>query len=205
MAQKKQMLMDQGYSTQEITKILASDGIGLTEVFKLDAKSNVDPPTRITDLVFIQPSKDHPQGEEVRFADKLGKKKIVLVVTRGFSGGSICPFCSAQTAQLAAKHQEFKELDAEVFIVYPGSRERLSDFIAAATGDELAEIADVKWPVLLDPDLAAVELLDIAADLASPSTFIFDSRGEVAFAYVGNSASDRPSVQMLLEKVKQLD
>ncbi|MEM6656297.1 MAG: redoxin domain-containing protein [Planctomycetota bacterium] len=204
-AAKKQMLMEQGYSAEDIQRVLDAEFGDGGIAFNDDAVSNADPPARIADLVFVKPSKAIAGGEPVRFADLLGKQKIVLVVTRGYSGGMICPFCTAQTAQLAAKHDEFVELGAEVLIVYPGSREQLPDFLAAATGAEAADLADLRWPVLLDPDLSAVGLLDIAADLASPSTFIFNSRGDVAFAYVGASPSDRPSVGVLLDQLKQID
>lgn len=173
--------------------------------FKDQVESNVSPPRRIQDLVFVKPSATNPAGEPVRFADLLGKKNVLLVVMRGFSGGMICPMCTTQTSQLAAAHDAFAALDTEVLIVYPGDDSHLDEFLSAASIGEKADIADVRWDVVIDPNLAAVKLLDIEDNLAFPSTFLFDKRGRVAFAYVGADRTDRPSVSALLGKVKQLD
>ena len=196
---KKQMMMDAGITPEEIAKVLMMGGDPLS-LFKDDAQSNTEQPKKIKDLIFFRSDKDR----EVKLKDYIGRFHLVLVFTRGYSGGTICPFCTMQTSQLAANHQKFLDRDARVMIVYPGSKKHLPDFAAAVTNidREQADIAAVKWPVVLDPDLKAVDLLDIAANLARPSTFIIDKRGNVVFAYVGANRTDRPSVKALL---KQLD
>jgi len=195
---KKQMMMDSGVTPEEIAKVLAMNG-DPASLFKDGARSNIEPPKELKDLVFFRNDKD----QQVKIKDYIGKFHLVLVFTRGYSGGTICPFCTMQTAQLAASHQKFLDRDARVIIIYPGSKKYLPDFAAAVTNvdREQADIAAVKWPVVLDPDLKAVNLLDIAADLAKPSTFIIDKQGNVVFAYVGANRTDRPSVKALLEQL----
>jgi len=196
---KKQMMMDAGITPEEIVKALMMGG-DPSSLFKDDAQSNTKPPKKIKDLIFFRNDKD----QQVKLKDYIGRYHLVLVFTRGYSGGTICPFCTVQTAQLSANHRKFLDRDARVIIIYPGSEKHLPDFAAAVTNVDLeqADIAAVKWPVVLDPDLTAVNLLDIAADLARPSTFIIDKQGNVVFAYVGANRTDRPSVKALL---KQLD
>jgi peroxiredoxin len=65
-----------------------------------------------------------------------------------------------------------------------------------------ASNSPVPFPILLDEDLKIVEQLGIKADLAKPSTFILDKKGQVRFAYVGSTVTDRPSVKAML---RQLD
>jgi len=193
---KKKMMMDSGILPEEIAKTLMMGGDPLA-LFKDDAQSNIESPEKIEDLVFFRNDKD----QKVKLKDYIGRYNLVLVFTRGYSGGTICPFCTMQTAQLAASYQKFIERDARVIIVFPGAGKHLPDFAAAVTrvDREQADIAAVKWPVVLDPDLKAVKLLDIVADLASPSTFIIDKQGNVVFSYVGANRTDRPSVKALLK------
>ena len=58
---------------------------------------------------------------------------------------------------------------------------------------ELTEKDRFPFPVLLDEDLAAVKRLGIAAQLASPSTFIIDKQGQ-GTALVRRGQSDRPAL-----------
>jgi len=195
---KKQMMMDSGITPEEIAKVFMQ-GVDPAALFKDDAQSNIEPPKELKDLIFFRNDKE----QRVTLKNYIGKYNLVLVFTRGYSGGTICPFCTLQTAQLAAKHQDFLDRDSRVIIVYPGSGKHLPDFAAAVTNvdREKADIAAVKWPVVLDPDLTAVNLLDIAADLARPSTFIIDKQGNVVFSYVGANRTDRPSVKALLDQL----
>ncbi len=198
---KKQMLMDSGLTSEEIAKTLMMGG-DPSSLFKDDAQSNIQPPEALKDLSFFRTDKD----QQLKLADHIGNFNMVLVFTRGYFGGTICPFCTTQTAQLAASHSEFIKRSARVLIIYPGAEEHLMDFAAAVTrvDREKADIQAVKWPVLLDRNLSAVNLLDIAAELAQPSTFIIDKQGNVVFAYVGANRTDRPSVQALLDQLDAL-
>ncbi|MEM6331639.1 MAG: redoxin domain-containing protein, partial [Planctomycetota bacterium] len=124
----------------------------------------------------------------------------------GYTGYGVCPFCSTQTAQLAANKAEFEKRNAEVMIIFPGDGEHLAEFIADVTqvDREKADVEAVGWPVVLDKDLQAVNLLGIAEDLAKPSVFIVDEQGNVVFTYVGANRTDRPSAKALLTQLDAL-
>jgi peroxiredoxin len=124
------------------------------------------------------------------------------VVTRGFPG-SICMFCSAQTAMLIKNHDEFVKRGAELLVVFPGPKEHLGAFTRSARSQ--AESAAVPFRLLLDPDFKAVDQLGIRAELAKPSTYILDKQGQVRFAYVGASLSDRPSLKAMLGQLDQIN
>ena len=56
----------------------------------------------------------------------------------------------------------------------------------------------------MDEELAAVNRLGIAAQLAFPSTFIIDKQGQVRLSYVGADPTDRPSIKALIAKLDGL-
>ena len=135
----------------------------------------------------------------------LGDKNVVLVFTEGFAGGMLCPFCKTQTSRLVANYQRFANLDTEVLVVYPGSRDHLDEFIEAAKYSEGTTAESIPFPLLLDEDLNAVGYFNIASNLAHPSTFIIDKQGNVRLAYVGaDMTADRPSVASMLRVLEQL-
>jgi peroxiredoxin len=140
-------------------------------------------------------------GNPVRLDQYAGEKNVLLVFTRGFSG-QLCPFCTTQTSRLIANYDKFSERDTEVLLVYPGQKDQLSEFLAASM--EGSDVEKFPFPVLLDEDLAAVNQLNIAAQLAHPSTFIIDKQGSVKLSYVGQSPIDRPSVKALLTQLDRL-
>jgi peroxiredoxin len=163
--------------------------------FKDDVRANRQAEASDLELAFMD-----FQGKPVTLKDYRGKKNIVLVVTRGFAG-SLCPFCVAQTSRLITNYQEFVRRDAEVFVVFPGPAEHVQDFLR--TAHSTAKGAP-PFPLLLDQDFKAVDKLGIRGDLAKPSTYIVDKEGQVRFAYVGASTSDRPSVKALLSQLDAL-
>jgi peroxiredoxin len=167
-----------------------------TRAFKDDAQTNAAVPADHLDLAFVDAA-----GQPVTLADFRGKKPVVLVVMRGFTG-MVCLYCSAQTARLITNHREFVKRGAEVLVVYPGPREHVPTFLARAK-EEAAQTA-VPFRVLLDPDFVAVDNLGIRGQLAKPSTYVLDKAGRVRFAYVGASLSDRPSLKAMLAQVDQL-
>jgi peroxiredoxin len=149
------------------------------------------------------------------FVDRAGKpidlkayrgKAVVLVVVRGMPespGGVFCPYCLAQAGSLAAKYDEFKSRGAEVLLVFPGPGDKAAEFAKQVqsrpdTGKEMP------YPVCVDKDCSACDRLGIRGDLAKPSTFILDPAGQVVYAYVGKSTSDRPSVTALLKELDRL-
>lgn len=145
-------------------------------------------------------------GKKVDLAQFRGKSNVVLVVTKGmpqFPGGVFCPGCLAQMNSLVANHAEFKKREAEVLVVFPGPSEKAGDFLANAKAREADKPSPI--PLLLDKDLAAVKVLDIPGDLAKPSTYILDRKGNVVYAFVGEGTTDRPSVKALLNQLDKLN
>lgn len=152
-------------------------------------------------LVFV-----NLDGKKVDLADFREKANVVLVVTKGmpqYEGGRFCPGCLAQLNSLVANHAEFGKRGAEVLAVFPGPSEKANEFLAAAKvreGDKPSPI-----PLLLDKDLSAVDRLGIRRDFAKPSTYILDKKGNVVYAFVGETTTDRPSVKALLARLDKLE
>lgn len=136
------------------------------------------------------------EGNEMAISDYEGQKNLLIVFTRGFSG-RICPYCTTQTSRLISNYREFAKRNTEVLLVFPGSTEQLPQFKKA--GLLVAGEESVPFPILLDRDLQAVEKLGIQAQLAKPSTFVLNQKGEVVLSHVGNSPKQRPSVKALLD------
>jgi|GEM_PF-2099406 len=162
-------------------------------VFKDNVESNVKVPDALSKVAFLD-----MDGNQVKLESYLGKKNVVLVFTEGFSG-MLCPFCKTQTSRLVANYEKFRERDTEVLVVYPGARDHLDEFVEAARKTEKAEVDSVPFPLVLDEDLKAVGYFNIASNLAHPSTFIINKKGDIQLAYVGaDMTADRPSVSAML-------
>jgi peroxiredoxin len=167
-------------------------GPGLPK-FHDDAKTNTKVAPGALDLAFVDGN-----GKTIDLREYRGKKNVVLVVTRGYPG-YICPNCSAQTSRLISNYPEFVKRDAEVLVVFPGPTEHLQEFRQRTQGE--AGKGSVPFPILLDKDFHAVDLLKIRGDLAKPATYIVDKKGDVKFAYVGVNTSDRPSLKAMLDQL----
>jgi peroxiredoxin len=168
-------------------------------VFKNQVQSNVEAPAGLDGLVFVD-----TENRRVELADYRGKKHVVLVFTEGF-GKMLCPFCKTQTSRLIANYEKFSKLDAEVLVVYPGERDHVEEFIAAAQAGQ-EQVDQVPFPIVLDPKLSAVDHFDIRSQLAHPSTYVIDKQGNVQLAYVGQDMSpDRPSITALLETLQRAE
>jgi len=133
-------------------------------------------------------------------------KPVVIVVVRGMPespGGVFCPNCLAQASSLSANYEQFTSRGAELLLVYPGPRDRSVEFrqqVKALTTQSRA----MPYPVCLDQDCSTCSQLGIRGDLAKPSTFILNAKGEVVYAYVGRNTSDRPSIQGTLTELDRL-
>jgi len=177
------------YGTEEIT-------------FLDEASSNASLDAGLTSLSFISST-----GEEQMIRDLAPGKTIVVVVTRG-NTIPICPYCSTQTARLIKNYEAFKELGAEVAVVYPIETGSDSERVNSFLDDVKTKLDDatnrVPFPVLLDIELKGVDQLGIRKDLSKPATYIVDSVCNVQYAYVGEHIGDRPSIQALLTEVEKL-
>ncbi len=173
-----------------------------TDPFKDDVQTNSMPKPALQELSFV-----NLKGETVALKKFLGTKNLVLVVTRGhMTGQPLCPMCSTQTSRLISNYGEIGKRNAEVVVVFPvqwGSQEPRYDAFREAAKRSIRTDADaVPFPMLLDLELAAVKNLEIERDLSKPATYILDRKGQVRFAYVGDTLADRPSMKAIL---KQLD
>lgn len=165
--------------------------------FKDEVTANVTLEPGTLDLAFVD-----ADGKKVDLAAYRGKKNVVLVVTRGFSG-VVCALCTAQTSRLISNHADFAKRDAEVLVVFPGPSQHLPKFVESVRAQ--AENKPVPFALLLDEDFKAVDRFGIRADLAKPATYILDKTGKVRFAYVGSSAADRPSVKAMLKELDAIN
>jgi peroxiredoxin len=168
------------------------------EPFKDNAPTNavVDPATFPQSYIDLQ-------GKPVDLSRYRGTRKVVLVVLRGMPqapGGQFCPSCLAQTSSLLANREEFDKRGAEVLLVYPGPTDRLGEFLQTAKMQTPGE-PEQAFRVLLDEQCRACERLGIRADLAKPSTYILDTQGNLVYAYVGATSTDRPSIRAILAQV----
>ena len=151
-------------------------------------------------------------GKAVDLASYHGKKNVVLVVVKGLpqkTTGAIknqfCPGCLAQVNALTVNYEKFKQKDAEILMVFPGPTESVGRFLAEGHVDGVNGNSALPFPLLRDTDLKAVNALGIDGDLARPSTYILDKKGNAVFAFVGNGTEDRPSVQSLLDRLEKLN
>jgi antitoxin component YwqK of YwqJK toxin-antitoxin module/peroxiredoxin len=141
-------------------------------------------------------------GAVVDIDDYRGKSKVVLVVLRGMAR-EVCIYCVSQTEALCDNVDRFRAADCEVFIVYPGERNRLESFMTAFK--ESAQLmGDPPIGVLYDGNMELVNRMGIQSEFALPSTFVIDEAGVVRFSYVGKTIEDRPPVDDILEAVSDL-
>jgi peroxiredoxin len=147
-------------------------------------------------------------GKPVDLASYRGKSNVVLVVVKGmpkYPGGLFCPGCLAQMNSLTANYDEFKKRDAEIVMVFPGPSDKLPKFLTDGKVDGKDGNPTLPFSLVLDTDLKAVNSLGISGDLAKPSTYILDKKGNAVFAFVGETTSDRPSVKALLAQLDKLN
>lgn len=189
-----------GYDFQPATLAFVDDAASNTPVDGCDVGS----------LQFVD-----IDGQPTDLKRFLGKKNVVVVVTRGntsgadggTSYGNICLYCATQTSRLVANYPSFRERDAEVVVVFPlkelADRGSLGD-LREALRREGTE-GDPPFPLVLDVAMQAVDQLGIRADLSKPATYIVDKQGQVKFAYVGANIADRPSVQSMLDQLAAIN
>ncbi len=87
--------------------------------------------------------------------------------------------------------------------------------VVAISVDDLAGASDIvdkvgiPFPILYDPSRAVPESYMVfnllGDDLATPSTFVVDRAGVIAWKYVGNSIGDRPDIPTILDQLANLD
>lgn len=138
-------------------------------------------------------------GADVDLAQFRGQKRVMIVVLRGFLG-EVCTYCIAQTKALSQAREKLQRLGVEVLVIYPGPRENQQAF-EQAYKQVFGEGAP-PYRVFYDPDLSLVAQLDIAAELASPSTLVVSRDGVIEYFYKGEHKADRPATRKLIELIE---
>jgi alkyl hydroperoxide reductase subunit AhpC len=145
----------------------------------------------------------HPTEEMVTLSKYIGEKNLVLVVSRGFSG-ALCPMCIAQVQSLTNSYSQFTDRDAQVVVLFPvqdqDSRSRWENLRDSALDPDKG-LKEIPFPILVDVEQDVVKRLGIEDELAKPSIFIVDKKGEVQYAYVGSDPADRPNVEVVLQRL----
>jgi len=142
------------------------------------------------------------EGEVVDMDDFRGKKNVVLVVLRGLSR-EVCVYCVTQTEALCKYDPEFEQEDCEVFVVYPGARNRLDAFMESFRTFS-QRLGDPPIGVLYDRNMELVNRMGIGSEFAIPSTFVIDRQGKIRYSYVGIDVEDRPETEDVLAAVRAL-
>lgn len=106
--------------------------------------------------------------------------------------------CLNQLGQLEADLAQFRQKNAEVIAI------AVQDQAGAQTS---ASSAKVTYPVLADSDHKIAEaygVYNLLGDgVAAPSIFIIDKSGQIVWSHRGQTVSDRPSNQTILENLPQ--
>jgi antitoxin component YwqK of YwqJK toxin-antitoxin module/peroxiredoxin len=141
------------------------------------------------------------EGEVVDLDDFRGKKKVVLTVLRGFAR-EVCVYCVTQTEALCDNVNAFKGEGCEVFVVYPGERNRLDAFMESFKKVS-KHMGEPPIGVLYDRNMELVTRMGLASELAIPSTFVLDEQGVVRYSYVGSEIDDRPPAEDVLAAIRK--
>jgi peroxiredoxin len=143
-------------------------------------------------------------GDEVELSKLYTQNNVVLVVLRGWPEYQ-CPACSRQVGQYLAEEETFKELNAEVLLVYPGPSKVLQE-----KAKEFA--SDFSFPsnfhFALDPNYSMVNAYglrwDAPQETAYPSTFVINKKGKVVYAKISSTHGGRANVEEILKALKKL-
>ncbi|HUH05733.1 MAG TPA: peroxiredoxin-like family protein [Kofleriaceae bacterium] len=114
-----------------------------------------------------------------------------------FYRGHWCPFCQRQLTELQANLDKFAALNANLIAVSadPEDIEKMRAKVGAT------------FELYADPDLGAIKafnVLDEGNGIASPAVFIVDQSGTVHYSYIGENASDRVLINVLLAELAKV-
>ncbi len=128
------------------------------------------------------------------------KRPLVVVIMRGFSG-QVCIYCATQTAAIANNYKRFTEAGGDVVVIYPGPTESVPAFVQAV---QTLRKDPPPMDIGLDVSLLLVRGLGIEENLAKPTSLVLDRDGKIAYAYIGATMADRPSVDDLLHALRNV-
>lgn len=131
-------------------------------------------------------------GASVDLATVWAQQRVLVV----FYMGHWCPHCQKQLADLDARRGELAATGTAIVAV---STDAPAD--AAALHDRLR----LGFAVYSDPELAVITrwgAQDYAQNIAKPSVFVVEPGGAISYRHIGESQTDRPTVDQLLAILK---
>jgi peroxiredoxin len=149
-------------------------------------------------------------GRSVKLADFRGKRALVLLIMRGFTGEFACFHCSHQIAAWKEAYARVQAAGAEVLAVLPGAKSSRGflERVAAVLDEKAGRDYAVPFPVLVDPDFSACRTFLVCFDprpdafpfpVSEPATIVLDRSGRLVYARHGIDPSDRPKVDAILD------
>jgi peroxiredoxin len=106
--------------------------------------------------------------------------------------GHWCPHCQKQLGELNERAGEFAARGATIVAVSTDS---------AADATALHDRLNLAFELYSDPDLAVITrwgAQDTATNVAKPSVFVIEPGGAISYRHIGESQTDRPSVDQVL-------
>ncbi len=149
-------------------------------------------------------------GTKIRLSDWRGKKAVVLLFMRGFTGEFACYYCGQQTDAYRARYGDLRAAGVEVLMVLPGAKTTLGflDKVKEIVGVDAAAKYEVPFPIVLDTDFSACKAfgVEVASPVPEmgfpvdePATIVVAKDGTVLSAYHGKNPSDRPKPDAVLK------
>ncbi len=130
-------------------------------------------------------------GRVVSLADYRGQPVVVL-----FYRSAGCGSCQQHLAAVQAAYDLFRSRNAVVLAVAAQS---------ASQAKATRELGRLTFPVLADDEHAASEAFGVfnlfGDGLAAPAVFVIDADGDIAWSYIGESATDYLPPNTILERI----
>jgi peroxiredoxin len=96
-------------------------------------------------------------------------------------------------------YHAFEDLNAEILAISVESLDMAR---------RVSELLELQYPVLSDTDHTVVDLYGVynllGDGVATPSVFVIDLQGIIRWEYVGQSPTDRPDSETILEQLRAL-
>lgn len=171
---------------------------------------------KIPDLAFLD-----PEGNGIRLYPLLqSASKTVLVFYQGYWSSE----CQRQFADLRERFSDFRKQGAQIIGVSADNPFRIQEFgrkiekehlVGASVGQPI----ELPFLLLSDSSRAVIRKLGIAEEqkseagghragppsnsvrngVARPTTILLDMKGTIRWVYIGKSAKDRPSTDLILQ------
>ncbi|HET9993264.1 MAG TPA: redoxin domain-containing protein [Kofleriaceae bacterium] len=130
-------------------------------------------------------------GSTIELAHAWADNRVVLV----FYMGHWCPECQHQLAALNDRQKDFADKHTTVIAVSTDSPQD-----AGALKDKMGLTFDVYSDTQLQT-IAKWGVADYDTNIAKPSTFVIQKGGAISFKKIGQSTTDRPTVDDILAQL----